>query len=41
MQRFVSKVTKGSVVLPIDDDYQFLSLLKRFIDEDYKGREAL
>jgi len=27
--------------VPIDDDVLFLSMLERFLEEDYKGREAL
>jgi hypothetical protein len=41
MQRFVNDVTVGEVQLPIDDDELFLQMFKRFIEEDFKGKELV
>ena len=41
MDRFVTKVSEGTIQLPIEDETLFLNMLQRFIKEDYKGREAI
>ena len=41
MKFYVEEVTDGNQTLPINDDKLFLSMLKQFIEEDFKGREYI